>query len=120
MRWHGNVTHLVYLDRLNPGRSTPSVQLHHERLSAREVRFFQAIGVDGFICWFAKLSPYDVPDTYVLNIQDMAHFGIRNVSADPVYAAGDMSSPGSPTANNVKAISLDKTLLSTMRGSVGR
>ena len=118
MRWHGNVAHLAYLDKADAARSTPEVRLHPERLSARERRFFGSIGVDGFICWFAKLHLYHVPDTYALTTEDMAYFGIRQVSAPTSYAAQDLASPGSGGVLNAVAVRWNKATVSSLRQTV--
>ena len=81
--WHGNMTHVLHLQHTGEGRWTrPEIAAAHV-LARRESAFFQRIGVDGFVCWFAKLPPYGVEDFYALTPQDMAVFGIRDVSVRP-------------------------------------
>jgi hypothetical protein len=56
-------------------------------LGQRESSFFQRIGVERFVCWFAKLPPCSVEDFHALTPQDMAFFSIRVRTAGvPSYA----------------------------------
>lgn len=105
--WHGNVTHLAYLDRMDPGRSSEQVREHIRHLAAREAAFFRRIGVDGYVCWFGKLAPYNVRGTYALSVNDMQAFGIANVIASKDYPLADLASLQSAGPERVELISLD-------------
>jgi hypothetical protein len=109
--WHGNMTHVLHLQQIGEGRWTrPEVAAAHV-LAQREAAFFQRIGVDGFVCWFAKLPPYNVEDFYALTPQDMAVFGIREVS---VRAGG--VPPYAPPG--VQMVSVDRAGLEAVRPAV--
>lgn len=104
--WHGNVTHLAYLDRIDPGRSSEEVREHVRHLSAREAAFFRRIGVDGYVCWFGKLAPYNVRGTYALSVDDMRAFGIANVIASKDYPLAGLASLQAAGPERVELISL--------------
>lgn len=55
-------------------------------LAQREAAFYARIGVDGFVCWFGKIPPYDVDAFYALAPADLERFGIGDV---PVRGAVD-------------------------------
>jgi hypothetical protein len=77
--WHGNMAHVIYT-QLTGASQWDDAQMQGARwLAQREAEFFPRIGVDGFVCWFAKIAPYDVADYYTLSAADMARFGIRDV-----------------------------------------
>jgi hypothetical protein len=87
--WHGNMTHVLHLQRVGERRWSAGEIAAAQGLAQRETAFFRRIGVDGFVCWFAKLPPYGVEEFYALTPQDMASFGIRDVSVRsgvPPYA----------------------------------
>jgi hypothetical protein len=48
-------------------------------LAQREAEFYPRLGVDGFVCWFAKIAPYNVANYYTMSAADMARFGITGV-----------------------------------------
>lgn len=77
--WHGNMAHVLFLQ--DSGRQHWSdTQIASARLlAAREADFYSRIGVDGFVCWFGKMAPYDVEDFYWLSADDMARFDIQDV-----------------------------------------
>lgn len=78
--WHGNMAHVLHLVQTGQGSwSAPEVD-DARRLARREAALYAALGVDGFVCWFAKLPPYAVDEFYALAPQDMARFGIRDVT----------------------------------------
>jgi hypothetical protein len=109
--WHGNMTHVLHLQQIGEGRWTrPEIAAAHV-LAQRETAFFRRIGVDGFVCWFAKLPPYNVEEFYALSPQDMALFGVRDVSVRtggvPPYAP-----PG------VQMVSVDRAGLEAIRPAV--
>ena len=78
--WHGNISHVMYLQQ--SGQVTwPDAQMAAaRRLALREQEFYRRVGVDGFVCWFAKIPPYNVAAFYSLSVDDMARFGIRDVT----------------------------------------
>lgn len=90
--WHGNMAHVLHLQQTGQASWSDKAMDDARRLAQREAEFFSRIGVDGFVCWFAKLPPYDVPDFYSLTPADMARFGIgavHVVSAATVEPARD-------------------------------
>lgn len=89
--WHGNMAHVLHLQDTGQARwSEPEIE-DARRLARREQAFFQRIGVDGFVCWFGKIAPHDVDEFYSLSAQDMARFGIADVTV------GDGTAPaGAP------------------------
>lgn len=78
--WHGNMTHVLYLHQNGQGSWTEDLIAGARQLAQREMALFQRLGVDGFVCWFAKLAPYAVPDFYWLAREDMERFGIGGVT----------------------------------------
>ena len=77
--WHGNMAHVLYM-QLTGEVSYPEEMMASARwLVQREREFYPRIGVDEFVCWFAKLAPYSVPAFYTLAPADMARFGITDV-----------------------------------------
>lgn len=88
--WHGNMEHVLYLQQTGRARWDERLMEGARYLARREAEFFRRIGVDGFVCWFAKIAPYDVHDFYSLPAEDMERFGIRQVTlrdAQPGAAA---------------------------------
>jgi hypothetical protein len=91
--WHGNMAHVIYLQQTGQGSWSEPDMDEARQLARREAAFYRRIGVDGFVCWFAKIAPYDVPDFYSLRAQDMARFGIRDVTLREGDAANDRDEP---------------------------
>jgi hypothetical protein len=77
--WHGNMAHVLHLQRTGQGSWSDAQLREARRLAQREAGFYARIGVDSFVSWFAKLPPYSVDEFYSLSIEDMEHFGIRNL-----------------------------------------
>jgi hypothetical protein len=77
--WHGNMTHVLYLQQTGQGNWSEKEIDDARQLARREVEFFRRVGVDGFVCWFGKIEPYNVADFYALAPQDMERFGIHDV-----------------------------------------
>jgi len=77
--WHGNMAHILYLARTGQGAWSAAELADAERLARREQAFYAGLGVDGFVCWFGKIPPHDVPDFYALRPADLERFGIREV-----------------------------------------
>jgi hypothetical protein len=91
--WHGNITHVLYRHQTGQGTWSNAQIEGARRLAQREAQFFRGIGVDGFVCWFGKIAPYDTEDFYWLSVPDMERFGIRDVTvrdASRVSAKSDL------------------------------
>lgn len=87
--WHGNMAHVLYLERTGQGTWNASQMADARDLAQREAQLYARLGVDGFVSWFAKIAPYSVEDFYFLQPADMERFGIRDVrvrEAQPVTA----------------------------------
>jgi hypothetical protein len=78
--WHGNMTHVLYLQQTGQASWSDQQIAGARQLARREADFFRRIGVDGFVCWFGKIAPYDIEDFYWLSVPDMERFGIRDVT----------------------------------------
>lgn len=78
--WHGNMAHVLYLHQNGQGSWSESEMQSARTFAVREAEFFRRIGVDGFVCWFAKIEPYQVEDFYYLSVEDMERFGIHDVT----------------------------------------
>jgi hypothetical protein len=87
--WHGNIQHLVYLHE--SGERVMVEPTYRSLLASaqREAEFFAMIGVDPFICWFGKIEPFNVRNFYFLSVEDMARFGIHDVSTRADYLETD-------------------------------
>lgn len=108
--WHGNMAHVLYLQRSGQA-SWPEPDLAQaRRLAQREAGFYARLGVDGFVCWFAKLPPYAIDEFYSLSAEDMARFGIRDV---------EVRDPGPPlTGGLVQEVAVDWPRLEALRPRV--
>lgn len=113
--WHGNVTHLTYLNQLDPRRADEAAKQSNLRTAEREAKFFRAIGVDGFICWFAKLPPYNVKGTYSMSKEDMENFGLRNIQAPLNYTSTDLSPLHATGPERIEFITVSQVRLKTLR-----
>jgi hypothetical protein len=91
--WHGNMTHVLFLQQTGQASWGEPAMDEARQLARREAEFYRRIGVDGFVCWFAKIAPYEVPDFYSLRAQDMARFGIRDVTLREDDIAGHKDEP---------------------------
>lgn len=105
--WHGNMQHLLHLHRT--GERPISGDWFNEvtKLAALEEEFFKTIGVDSFVCWFGKLPPYKVFNTYFLSADDMAKFGIKNVAVRDDYALSELLTRNAQGVENVRFIKVD-------------
>jgi hypothetical protein len=82
--WHGNMAHVLWLAQTGREKWDEPLMAEARDLAQRESIFYRRIGVDGYVCWFAKIPPYNVDAFYTLRPQDMARFGIKDVTvADP-------------------------------------
>jgi hypothetical protein len=74
------MAHVLYLQQVGQANWSEAVMADARRLARREQAFFRRIGVDGFVCWFAKIPPYAVQEFFTLAPADMARFGIAQVA----------------------------------------
>lgn len=88
--WHGNMAHVLYLQQSGQANWSEAVIADARTLARREAEFFRRIGVDPFVCWFAKLRPYGVQEFYSLDAADMARFGIHGVTVRNAVPAPDV------------------------------
>ena len=108
--WHGNMAHVLYQQQHGTASwSKPEID-DARVLAQREAAFFKRIGVDGFVCWFAKIEPYNVPDFYYLSPGDMERFGIRDVTVTDPSAE--------PPGNDEQLVQVDWTRLEADRPAV--
>ena len=78
------MAHVLWMERTGRGSWSEQAMDEARSLASRESAFFERIGVDGFVCWFAKIPPYEEAGFYTISPADMAGFGIRHVTvADP-------------------------------------
>jgi hypothetical protein len=78
--WHGNMAHVLWLQQAGQASWSPDELAQARALARREAAFYRAIGVDGYVAWFGKLPPYAVDEFYYLSPQDLARFGIGDVT----------------------------------------
>jgi hypothetical protein len=84
--WHGNMTHVLYLAQTGQESWGEGQMQAAYELARREQALFARLGVDGFVCWFGKIAPYDIDAYYSLTPEDMARFGITDVAVqDPAH-----------------------------------
>lgn len=107
--WHGTMTHVLYLQQTGQGTWSPKEIADARELARRETEFFRRVGVDGFVGWFAKIEPYNVDDFYYLSLEDMARFGLRDVTLRDAAA---------PPREAVRLVSVDWTRLEADRPAV--
>jgi hypothetical protein len=108
--WHGDMAHVLYRARRGDEHWSEELMAQARALAAREDAFFRSIGVDGFVCWFGKIAPYDVEGFYTLSVADMAGFGIHDVSVR------DPEAP--PVSPDLERIAVDWTALESGRPAV--
>jgi hypothetical protein len=106
--WHGNMTHVLYLHQTGQGKWSESQLESAREFARREEAFFRRTGVDGFVCWFAKIEPYTVADFYYLSVEDMERFGIASVTVRN-------ASPENPENETVRRVQVDWTRLDAGR-----
>ena len=109
--WHGNMTHVMYLQQTGQATWSEEMIESARQLAAREAQFYRRIGVDGFVCWFAKIAPYNMDDFYSLSVDDMRRFGMANVSVRE-------SSPPQADAGDVRQVQVDWAGLEAIRPAV--
>ena len=56
----------------------------------RQELFFDMIGVDEYLCRIGN-EAYGVEDFFILSVNDMARFGVHNVTAPEDYEHTDLS-----------------------------
>lgn len=108
--WHGNMAHVLYLQQSGQATWSEGEMRSARELALREAEFFRRIGVDGFVCWFAKIEPCSVDDFYYLSAQDMERFGIREVIVRDERAA--------PDQEQVRKVAVDWSSLEASRPMV--
>jgi hypothetical protein len=100
--WHGNYHHLdktglwrddvdlrMRRDGEDEATAVVNVRQQVDKLVALEQHFFTRVGVDEYLCWVGKSAPHHVPDYYTLSAEDMARFGVQQVSLPQAYADTD-------------------------------
>ena len=105
--WHGNMRHLLYLHQTNARPITGEWLEEVTHLATLEAEFFKSINVNEFVCWFAKLPPYSVRNTYFLDVDDMSRFGLKDVSVRTDYALSNLSNHNSVGVENVRFVRVD-------------
>ncbi len=105
--WHGNMSHLLHMHALGTKPLDAKALTEVQSLAKLENTFFASIGLDQFICWFAKLEPYNIRNLYFLNAEDMARFGIPDVKVRPDYERTDVSAHNSNGVMNLQFIKVD-------------
>jgi hypothetical protein len=109
--WHGNMAHVLHRQETGQASWSEAAIEDARQLAAREARFFRRMAVDGFLCWFAKLEPYSVPGSYYLSTDDLARFGVRDVTVrEP--------SPDAPLGGDPRHVRVDWDQLDELRASV--
>jgi hypothetical protein len=108
--WHGDMEHVLYRAQRGDEHWSEEALAQARALAVREDAFFRSIGVDGFVCWFGKIAPYEVEGFYTLSVADMAGFGIRDVSVR------DPDAP--PVSPDLERIAVDWTTLESLRPAV--
>ena len=105
--WHGNMSHLLHLHRSG---KKPLLEVDHvlvTRLANIENEFFNDIGLDQYLCWFAKIEPYNVTNLYFLDAEDMARFGLKDIKVRAGYARTDVSSYNTNGKNTLQYVKVD-------------
>jgi hypothetical protein len=108
--WHGNMAHVLYEAAQGHSRWSAQDMASARALAKREAAFFRQIGIDGYVCWFAKIPPYNVDDFYYLSPSDMARFGIGDVTVTGASEEGD--------TDDERPIAVDWTQLNARRPDV--
>jgi hypothetical protein len=109
--WHGNMTHVLYLQQSGQSSWSEALMAEARQLARRETEFFRRVGMDGFLCWFGKIAPYDVDAFYYVAVQDLERFGVHGVT---VREAG----PVRTDAEGLRKIAVDWRGLEASRPTV--
>lgn len=109
--WHGNMTHVLYLQQSGQASWSEPLMADARQLARRETGFFRRVGMDGFLCWFGKLAPYDAEAFYYVAVQDMEKFGIRDVSVRE-------GAPALTEAEGLRMVAVDWAQLEALRPAV--
>ena len=109
--WHGNMAHVLYLQRTGQARWNERQIAGARELARREQDLFKRTGVDGFVSWFGKIPPYAVEDFYTLSPDDMALFGIHGVT---------VVGPPAALPADVTPIEVDPLALAIVRAEMER
>lgn len=99
--WHGNIQHLQITGKynhkydINPNESCKMNRQKTDKaadiaktinnLIKREQKFYKLIGVDEYVCYVGKMSPYNAYNFFTLSPQDMQYFGIDSVTVADNY-----------------------------------
>jgi len=105
--WHGNMRHLLHLHRTGVKPQAPDFLAEITRLAQAETRFFREIGVDDYLCWAGKLAPYSARNMYFLDADDMARFGVRNLTVRPGYATSSLAAYNRSGTENIRLVRID-------------
>ena len=105
--WHGNMSHLLHMHTQGTKPLDTKELIQVQRLAKLENNFFASIGLDQFICWFAKLEPYNVRNLYFLSAADMAKFGVLDVNVRPDYEKTDIAAHNANGVVNLQFIKVD-------------
>jgi hypothetical protein len=105
--WHGNMSHMLHMHAVGSKPLDAETLKEVQRLHELESAFFASVGLDQFICWFAKLEPYNARNLYFLGAEDMARFGIANVKVRPDYEKTDVSAHNANGVVNLQFIKVD-------------
>lgn len=102
--WHGNYHHLLatglWRDDVNSRmmRTNENLQVATDIISKQVIKlvklekdFFKLIGVNQYICWVGKMSPYNAKNYYSMSASDMSYFGVTNVTSPDDYLQTDLN-----------------------------
>ena len=105
--WHGNMSHLLHMHATGAKPLDEKVLAEVHRLAKLENDFFASIKLDQSICWFGKIEPYNVRNSYFLDAADMARFGLAEVKVRPGYERTDVSRYNINATMNLQYIKVD-------------
>lgn len=91
--WHGTLEHLLYKHEQQMQPVEPRLLPSLRQTAALERAFFADTGINGFIGWFGKMAPYNIPNMYFMSADDMAYFGLQNLQVRHDYAAAADGGP---------------------------
>jgi hypothetical protein len=123
--WHGSAEQAGLLDQMHleaekgvrakklpPGREAEELvrvrQANVDYLTGailKQGEFFHRVGVDEYVTRIGN-EIYGLPGFYYLSVEDMARFGIRNVSAPEDYARMDLDALRSRTGYRITYLKL--------------
>jgi hypothetical protein len=123
--WHGSAEQPGLLDQMHAtaeeaikAKKLPPGKEAEERIRMRQAnvdyltgailkqgKFFHRVGVDGYIARVGN-EVYGLPGFYYLSVEDMARFGIRNVSAPEDYTRMDLAALEKRTGHQIRYLKL--------------